>query len=174
MSLKKCNFRYCHKSAQRNAYFCDNHHELSFGPSTTFQVGVSGPRMAKGPKKFDKNGVMHLTTVKVGETIEEALSREGLGWVLYKGQDNLKGNDTKKLTLDDWAVFDLSEQGLNPEHYRKGKIEPWDFIVDQGLNYLAGNVVKYISRYKHKNGVEDLKKAKTYLEKLIIIEKGNL
>ncbi|CAB4213330.1 SaV-like [uncultured Caudovirales phage] len=59
---------------------------------------------------------------------------------------------------------------LNPDHYRKGAIEPWDFIVDQGLNYLAGNVVKYISRYKHKNGVEDLKKAKTYLEKLISIE----
>jgi hypothetical protein len=58
----------------------------------------------------------------------------------------------------------------NPSHYRQGSIEPWDFIVSQNLNFLAGNVVKYISRYKHKNGVEDLKKAKTYLEKLIMIE----
>jgi hypothetical protein len=64
------------------------------------------------------------------------------------------------------------ETYISPSHYRQGKIEPWDFIVSQNLNFLAGNVVKYISRYKHKNGVEDLKKAKTYLEKLISIEKA--
>jgi len=58
----------------------------------------------------------------------------------------------------------------SPAHYTKGGIEPWDFIASQNLNFLAGNVVKYISRYRYKNGVEDLKKAKTYLEKLITIE----
>lgn len=38
--------------------------------------------------------------------------------------------------------------------------------------YLAGNVVKYIARYRDKNGVEDLKKARHYLDKLIEIENG--
>jgi hypothetical protein len=55
----------------------------------------------------------------------------------------------------------------HPKHYTVGKIEVWDFIVDQKMNYLEGNVVKYVSRYKTKNGVEDLKKARAYLDKLI-------
>lgn len=56
---------------------------------------------------------------------------------------------------------------LSPEHYRKGKIEPWDFITSQGMGFLEGNVIKYVTRYKTKNGLNDLLKAKTYLEKLI-------
>lgn len=55
----------------------------------------------------------------------------------------------------------------SPLHYHKGKIQPWDFITSQGMSFLEGNIVKYITRYKHKNGVEDLKKARTYLDKLI-------
>lgn len=55
----------------------------------------------------------------------------------------------------------------SPKHYRQGKIEPWDFIVSQKMGFLEGNIVKYVTRYKAKNGLEDLLKAKTYLEKLI-------
>jgi hypothetical protein len=54
-----------------------------------------------------------------------------------------------------------------PAHYTKGKIEVWDFIADQGMSYLEGNVIKYVSRFKTKNGLEDLLKAKAYLERLI-------
>lgn len=67
----------------------------------------------------------------------------------------------------------MSEQ-IKPEYYNKGKIEVWDFINDQNLNYFAGNIIKYVCRYKDKNGIEDLNKAKTYLEKLIKIEEGNV
>ena len=52
-------------------------------------------------------------------------------------------------------------------HYTKNKIQVWDFITDNGLDYLEGNVVKYISRYKEKNGLEDLKKARHYIDKII-------
>lgn len=62
-------------------------------------------------------------------------------------------------------VMKMKEE-IRPEYY-KGKIEVWDFILDKELNFLAGNVVKYICRYQRKNGIEDLIKAKTYLEKLI-------
>jgi len=51
-------------------------------------------------------------------------------------------------------------------HYKK-PIQPWDFIHGNNMGYLAGNVVKYVSRYQDKNGLEDLYKAKHYLEKLI-------
>lgn len=51
-------------------------------------------------------------------------------------------------------------------HY-KGAIEPWDAISAWGLGFLAGSVIKYVARYKKKNGVEDLKKARHFLDKLI-------
>jgi len=53
-----------------------------------------------------------------------------------------------------------------PEHY-KSKIEPIDFILANNLNFIEGNIIKYVIRYKKKNGLEDLLKAKDYLEKLI-------
>ena len=56
---------------------------------------------------------------------------------------------------------------INPSYYKKGKIEVIDFITDQDFGYLEGNIVKYISRYKYKNGIEDLKKAEWYVKKLI-------
>ena len=55
----------------------------------------------------------------------------------------------------------------HPPHYTQGKIEVLDFILDQDLPYLAGNIVKYICRYRFKNGVEDLQKAEFYLKRLI-------
>jgi hypothetical protein len=61
---------------------------------------------------------------------------------------------------------------VNPSHYKQGNIEVIEFILDQNLNYMDGNVVKYITRYKHKNGLEDLKKARWYINK-IIEEKEN-
>lgn len=53
------------------------------------------------------------------------------------------------------------------KHYYNTQIQPWDYIHSNGIGYLAGNVIKYVSRYKDKNGLEDLYKAKHYIEKLI-------
>jgi hypothetical protein len=56
------------------------------------------------------------------------------------------------------------------DHYKQFQIEPWDAIIDWGLGYLDGNAVKYLSRWRHKNGIEDLKKARHYIDKLIETE----
>ena len=56
---------------------------------------------------------------------------------------------------------------INPNHYKQGNIEVIDFILDQQMTYLEGNIIKYVSRYKHKNGLEDLEKARWYIEELI-------
>lgn len=57
---------------------------------------------------------------------------------------------------------------INPNHYKQGSIEVIDYILDQKFNYMEGNVIKYVSRYKKKNGLEDLKKAQWYLQKLML------
>ena len=55
---------------------------------------------------------------------------------------------------------------INPNYYR-GKIEVADFIREYKLDYFEGNVVKYISRWRKKNGIEDYEKAKHCIELLI-------
>jgi hypothetical protein len=52
-------------------------------------------------------------------------------------------------------------------HYQGKAIQPWDYIVSNRLGYLEGNVVKYVSRWRDKGGVEDLRKAQHYIQKLI-------
>ena len=56
---------------------------------------------------------------------------------------------------------------ISPQHYQQGNIQVLDFINDQKFTYLEGNIVKYICRYKAKNGLEDLEKAQYYLNALI-------
>ena len=54
-----------------------------------------------------------------------------------------------------------------PSYYSRFPIQPIDFISANKIDFLVGNVIKYVCRYDAKNGLEDLKKAKDYLEKLI-------
>lgn len=53
------------------------------------------------------------------------------------------------------------------DHYMGKSIQPWDYIIANDLGYLEGNIVKYVSRWKDKGGVNDLRKAQHYLAKLI-------
>lgn len=60
----------------------------------------------------------------------------------------------------------------HPSHYTNGDIEVIDYMQDklspqEFEGYCIGNVIKYTSRYKKKNGVEDLKKARWYLNRAI-------
>jgi len=58
-----------------------------------------------------------------------------------------------------------------PEHY-KSEISPLDFMKANGIakDFCKGNIIKYVFRYEKKNGLEDLYKARTYLDYLIDIE----
>lgn len=55
---------------------------------------------------------------------------------------------------------------IKPEHY-KMEITPIDFIMKNNIPFIEGNVIKYICRYKQKNGKEDLLKAKQYIDFLL-------
>ena len=65
------------------------------------------------------------------------------------------------------------EEVNSPKHYTQGDIETWDFIIDKNLDFLSGNIIKYVVRYKYKGGIKDLQKAKKYIEKLIERESAN-
>lgn len=56
------------------------------------------------------------------------------------------------------------------DHYKKLKIQPAEYIHANGLDFFEGNVVKYVSRWRSKNGIADLEKAKHYIDLLITLE----
>ena len=64
----------------------------------------------------------------------------------------------------------LDDPVNSPTHYTQGEMEVITAIEGLGLDYHQGNVVKYVSRYRYKNGIEDLRKAKWYIDRLIFIE----
>lgn len=66
------------------------------------------------------------------------------------------------------------EDKINPEHY-KGAIETFDYLKDklspeELTGFCKGNIIKYVSRESKKGGVEDLKKSRWYLDKLITLK----
>ena len=85
--------------------------------------------------------------------------------VSYKGVLDTSDMDAQQSSLP-------VNQKINPTHYKQGKIEVIDFILDQKMDYLTANVQKYLSRWRFKDGVCDLKKAKWFLDKLIEQEEG--
>jgi len=75
-----------------------------------------------------------------------------------------------RVQLQQLSDIKPKEQVNHPDHYNQGKIEVIDYIEDLGMgdDFCAGNAIKYISRYKYKGKpLEDLKKAKWYIERLI-------
>ena len=90
---------------------------------------------------------------------------------------NNDGIETNGLTLEEYfagldklylkdEVESIHGKQIGGNHYQRS-IQPWKIIEVWGLDYWEGNVLKYILRYKDKDGVKDLKKAKHYLEYLI-------
>ena len=65
----------------------------------------------------------------------------------------------------------MSDNVKHPSHYNQGGIECFDALRaalgDKYMGFLIGNVIKYCWRYEHKNGIEDLQKAKAYIEEAI-------
>jgi hypothetical protein len=73
-----------------------------------------------------------------------------------------------KKVPDHVAAVMPKEKVNHPQHYNQGKIEVIDAIDDWGLDFCEGNIVKYVTRSRHKgNRLQDLEKAKWYLDHLV-------
>ena len=97
-------------------------------------------------------------------------------WCVYirhpQGAEAMVPTDGSFLTSARLGNEERDDPVDHPAHYTTGKYEGIDVIEDSlgpdlFEGYLVGNVMKYVHRYKHKNGLEDLKKARWYLDHLI-------
>lgn len=67
------------------------------------------------------------------------------------------------------------DKQVDGNHYKDLKIQPVEYIHANNIGYMEGNVIKYVSRWRAKNGIKDLEKAKHYIDLLIELEskRGN-
>jgi len=70
---------------------------------------------------------------------------------------------------DMWEASPQDRQ-VGGDHYQIYKIQPTEFIHTNSIPFIEGNIIKYVMRHKNKNGVEDLKKARHYIDLLIKLE----
>lgn len=66
------------------------------------------------------------------------------------------------------------EKQVDGNHYKDLKIQPIEYIHANNIGYMEGNVIKYVTRWRSKNGLADLEKAKHYVELLIEMETKNV
>jgi hypothetical protein len=60
----------------------------------------------------------------------------------------------------------LDENQVGGDHYYKKKITPWEIIDMLNLDFYEGSALKYLLRYRDKNGIQDLEKLKHYVDKM--------
>jgi hypothetical protein len=68
----------------------------------------------------------------------------------------------------DATVANVDSIQIGGNHYVVQKIQPWDYIISNGLDWCEGNIVKYVTRWKRKDKLKDLYKARQYMDKLIL------
>jgi hypothetical protein len=73
---------------------------------------------------------------------------------------NVKGSET----------MNANSKQEGGSHYKNQAIQAWDYIAVNNIGYFEGNIIKYVSRWRKKGGLEDLRKARHYLDKLIELE----
>ena len=76
---------------------------------------------------------------------------------------NIIENIEEKIKLKE--LQEIKKDNIVPTYYHKGNYDVIQFCLDNDIDFVTGNIIKYITRYKGKNGIEDLKKAKEYINR---------
>jgi hypothetical protein len=136
------------------------------------------------PKSFEYTKKYRGAIGKVNSIYDNSIGVEfGDGITIHYPKDqaieHLAGSDTT-YTLSDLkadCTNKYKKDNINPDHYKSKSKETIERLQDnltagEFKGYLKGNILKYLDRYEHKNGVEDLNKMQWYLNKLIELENG--
>ena len=121
-------------------------------------------------------------TLKVGDVVRvkdpESDFYNEVGLITKLGQNHLEGLVSLNVCETGWWFdafnVELVADGKPPkaiqvggDHYTKMKIQPYTYITENNLGFAEGSIIKYVSRYRSKNGLEDLKKARHFIDLLI-------
>ena len=128
-------------------------------------------RSSKPCQQWDAQTQSYVSIGSIGDQVDNHLKdmcNDPVGsYELYNDPKNI-------IPLGNKEIVEKSNEDLirKPKHYEGFGISPLEYITVNELDFIEGNIIKYVSRYQSKGGVNDLLKAQTYLEKLIERERG--
>jgi hypothetical protein len=124
-------------------------------------------RPSKPCQQWDAQTQSYVEVIKELDKDVKEMRDDPVGYELYNAPENI-------LPLGNKEIVEKSNEDLikKPNHYEGFGISPLEYIIVNELDFIEGNIIKYVSRYQSKGGVNDLLKAQTYLEKLIERERG--
>ena len=97
---------------------------------------------------------------------------EDRGWSQESYRNYMKRRDAEEQLLNEERLTKATHKQVGGNHYKACKIMPIEYITKNNLDFLEGNVVKYITRHKLKGGVEDIKKVIHYAELILELKYG--
>ena len=86
---------------------------------------------------------------------------------VYARQKAVEEGKARKAELERVETLIALETQVGGNHYKNLAIQPVEYITANNLSYLQGSVIKYVTRYQDKNGVEDLQKAIHFVKMMI-------
>lgn len=108
-----------------------------------------------------------LTPIKVGRPSKAEFDKNFIGPPKPIKVDEIKLSEAFEYAYKQINKKSALDVQIGGDHYSKMAIQPIEYILKNNLGYCEANVVKYISRWKDKGGVQDLEKAKHYIDMLI-------
>ncbi len=97
---------------------------------------------------------------------------EDRGWSQESYRNYMKRRDAEEQMIKEERLPKATDKQVGGNHYKDCKIMPIEYITKNNLDFLEGNVVKYITRHKLKGGVEDIKKVIHYAELILELKYG--
>jgi hypothetical protein len=116
--------------------------------------------------------IQNLMKRKPNMSVTEIAEKLGVSRVtVYAARKQVKQVEEKETGFEP-VLPAVDTRQVGGDHYTRLEIQPWEVIERNSMGFFDGNAVKYLMRYKAKGGVQDLEKARHYLDKLIELENG--
>lgn len=125
-----------------------------------FSVGAADSEMMRMAANWMRDLVKHRGLTN------ETLETNPLYRSLMDGTCTSAADQARVVQLIGSWVLNPNDRQVGGEHYRSA-VQHWDFVSSRGMSYLGGQVTKYATRWRKKNGLQDVEKAIHFLEKLI-------
>lgn len=133
-----------------------------------FKVGEEVVFVVDDPYKAYRVGDRVIVTAMFdGDTTLQVIDQKGSCANFDRDYFVLASEYSAAENLKEQTALDIQHGG---QHYKGMKIQPVEFIHANNIGYMEGNAIKYLCRWQMKNGLEDLNKAKHYIELLIEME----
>ena len=121
--------------------------------------------------KTDK--IRNLLTRNINLTVAEIADKLGVSKpMVYAVRSSMRAASEPVEVVAEPTLPAVDTHQVGGNHYTKLAIQPWEVIENNEMGFFDGNALKYIMRFRSKGGVQDLEKARHYLDKLIELEHG--